>query len=170
MVWAPSKAILTPRAIAVNLMAYFVANQADVLTWAGGTGFVPLRAYSTVASRVDKKPVFPMISFMEDTDLAVYGNDLIGAEYKAVFEVVIDNPDPAVAKANAEIYCKALVSMILNCPGASLVTNTGAVGQSITCQQIETNFDQIAEPKSKTMFYQVFQISADFTMSATGNI
>jgi len=163
MVWAPSKAVITPRALAVNLLTYFGTHQADALTWAGGTGLVALRAYSTVASRVDNKPIYPMISFLDDNDSVIYGNDLSEAAYQVTFEVVIENTNPATAVENAKIYAKALVSMIINCPAADLATGTGATQGSITCQEIETGFDEIKHIDKKD-FFQVFQIRAAFTL------
>lgn len=165
MTYSPTLVILTPRAIALNLLGYFASTQADALTWAGNGNLIPIQEFAaSVGNR--SEPVFPYIATETDEDAVIYGGDSIDSLYRVQFELVIENPDPNAATANAKIYAKAICSMILNCPPATLGANTGADGHDIRCREIITGFEPIGTNDAEDDFFQEVKIRAEFTLFA----
>lgn len=158
-------AILTPRAIALNLLGHFAVAQVGALAWAGDGSLIPIQEFAaSVGNR--SEPVFPYIATETDEDAVVYGGDSIDGLYRVQFEMVIENPDPNTATANAKIYTKAVCSMILNCPAATLGADTGANGNDIRCQEIITGFEPIGTNDQQNDFFQEVKIRAEFTLFA----
>ncbi len=169
MAWTPQKAIITPRAIPGNLVAWCLdaTRQADALTWAGGTGYKLVKTYQNSVAE-PTKPVFPCIAFSDDNDEQDFTEDLIAAVYTFTLEISIQsaNPDPAVTQAR--IYDKAFRSMIRNCPDATLIANTGALTGAVLIS-IETGFLAIKaadEGRSRNNFLQQMQIRVRYALMA----
>lgn len=158
-------AVLTARAIPINLLAYFADEQTQeaALSDAGGNGLPLIKTVSqTVANRMI--PAYPSIAFLDDNDAKDYGGDTIQAAYVASFEVNVNSNNPDTAVSNARIYEAAIENMILNCPFATLTANTGATTCNI--QQLESGFDQIKVNDAQTDFLQTFQIRATWLLTA----
>lgn len=171
MTWTPTLAIITPRAVPVNLLTYVTdsTRQTDALTWAGDSSLKLIKTFSnSVANRAI--PVFPSIAFSDDNDIEEFGEDTVTAAYAFTFEVSIQNADPDTAVTNARVYDKALRSMIVNCPSATLGTNTGCVSGTAAVQTIETGFEPIKTNEKQNDFLQQFQIRVTVTMVAPANI
>lgn len=165
MTWTPQFKVLNARAIPDNLLAYIATNQADALLWANGTALRPIQQFSnSVANRA--VPVYPAISFANDSDAEDYTQDFLPGVYSVVFEVMIQNSDPNTAVSEARSYAKAIKSMIRNCPNSTLTANTGANANSAVLESIETEFAEIKTNEMQNDFMQSFQLRAIFTLTA----
>lgn len=164
MAWTPTRSIITARAIPENLLTYVTdaTRCADALTWASGTGYKLLKKYTTSAL-ARTTPIYPCIAFEDDTDKQDLSGDLIDAVYSVIFEVSIQNATADTALTQARVYAKAISSMIVNCPTATLITNTGAVFGVI--EAIEVGFLPIKTNEKQNDFLQQFQIRATFSLT-----
>lgn len=166
MAWTPTLAIITPRAVPVNLLTYVTdsTRQTDALTWAGDSSLKLIKTFSnSVANRAI--PVFPSIAFSDDNDAQEFGEDVIQAAYSFTFEVSIQNADPDTAVTNARVYDKALRSMIVNCPDATIISGTGALPEA-SLITIETGFEPIKTNEKQNDFLQQFQIRVTYVLRA----
>lgn len=161
MAWTPTETIIHARAIPDNLLAYIEANQEDALVWASGSAMKPIAEFSSTVANRDV-PVFPSIAYSDDNDAADYTETLPIGAYSVVLEVMVNNSDPSIAVTQARSYAKAIVSMIRNCPPASLLPNTGL--SVATLQTIETGFDPIKTNEMQNDFLQMFQIRAVYNL------
>ncbi len=167
MPWTPKHTIIKARAIADNLLAYFEANQVDVLTWAGDGSLKPIKKFSnSVAYRAI--PVYPSIAFSDDSDAVDYAGDLATGIYNLTFEVSIQNQDPDTAVIQARKYAAAIISMIRNCPPATLAANAGVKLEATYIDTIVCGFDPIKTNDMQNDFLQVFQIATVFNLMAEG--
>jgi hypothetical protein len=160
--WTPSYPVTNARAIAENLLAYFEANQADALVWAGGS-LKPLKKFSqSLADRT--VPAFPSIAFSDDNDATDYATSTAAqGAYSLTFEVSVQSLNGDTATTQARRYSLAIVSMIRNCPKATLIANTGCI-QAVV-DTIEIGFDPIrAHENRKNDFLQVFQVRTTFIL------
>lgn len=167
MAWTPSYTVLKTRAIPSNILTYVIdaTRQADAITWAGGGSLKAFKTFSnSVANRT--KPVFPSIAFSDDNDVQVFGDDLIEAVYSCIFEVSIQHSSPDTVVTNARYYAAALVSMIRNCPPATLAANTGADVYATVIEGVEVGFEQIKTNEMQNDFLQQFQIRVTVRLSA----
>lgn len=161
MVWTPQFSIIKARAVVPNLLTYFQAHQADALLWAYGSALKPFQQFSdTVANR--SAPVFPSIAFKRDSSRTTYGNDTQLTEYSVVFEMVIENQAPNLATSQARAYRDAVISMITNCPDATLGANTGCLKPMIT--EVADNFDEIQANAPKNDFFQEIEIGTTISL------
>lgn len=169
MTWTPAFNTIKTRAVADNLLAFIAANQADAILWAtSGSALKPIKQFSnSVMSRT--VPVFPSIAFASDQDAQDYTEDVIESAYSVVFEIVIENANPDTAVTQARSYAAAIVSMIRNCPPATLAENTGAVVNAAHIQTVEVQFDEIKTNDTQTDFFQTFQIRAVCSLIASNN-
>lgn len=150
-------AVLTARAIPLNILAYIQSDQDSYLE----TGLKAIKNVSqTVANR--SVPYYPSIAFSDDNDAKDYSGDVIQAAYSATFEISVTSNDPDDAVTQARKYAAGVESMILNCP--TLTTNTGATSASI--QTLESGFDPIKTNDQQSEFLQVFQIRATWLLTA----
>lgn len=166
MTWNPTLTVITPRALAINLLEYAIDEdrQTDALTWAGGENFKLVKTFSqTIANRAI--PVYPSIAIVDDNDAQDMAEDIIQGGYQVTFEMQIQNANPDTAAANAEIYRKAFCSMFVNCPQATLITNSGAT--NATLQTMETNFDPIKANEAQNDFLQTFQVRLGYSLNLT---
>lgn len=173
MPWTPTRTVIYARAIPENLLTYFETNQADALTWAGGGSLKPIRRFgNSVANRA--VPVYPSIAFYDDNDAVDYTTDLALAGYSCTFELMIakakaDDADAAnTVVTDARKYARAYLSMILNCPNATLAANTGTHANAATVETIECGFDPIRTNDKQNEFLQAVQIRATFRLQAAG--
>lgn len=169
MVWNPQYTVINSRAIADNLLTYFATNQADALTWAGGGSLKPFRKFSnSIANRA--VPVYPAIAFSDDNDAVDYTGDVTEGAYSLTFEVSIDKATANDSNAadtvvtDARLYAIAIVSMIRNCPLATLAANTGALAGGTVIETIECGFDPIRSNDARNEFLQVFQVRTVFRL------
>ena len=165
MTWAPTRAIVTARAIPDNILAYIVDadRQADVLTWAGNGDLKLIKTFaSSVGNRL--RPVYPSIAFLNDEDAKDYAEDIISAVYRGTFEIVIQNSDPDQVVTNARVYAMAIESMILNCPNATVTVGTGA--SIAVVETIQMVFDEIKTNEKQNDFFQPFNIRVSWLIHA----
>lgn len=164
MAWSPTKAIITARAIPENLLTYVTdaTRCADALTWAGGSSYAVLKKYTTSAL-ARTTPIYPCIAFEDDQDKQDLSGDLIEAVYSVIFELSIQNASADTATLKARIYAKAVSSMIVNCPTATLITNTGAVFGLV--EAIEVGFMPIKTNEKQNDFLQQFQIRTTISLT-----
>ncbi len=171
MAWSPSYAVITPRAIADNILTYWTdaTRQADALTWADGTGLRLIKTVSQIKANTAFTP-YPSVEFADDSDLQEFGNDIIECEYEVAFRFGIQGTSAATALANARKYSAAFTSMLVNCPPATLATNSGATPGTVTVQRVATGYDVIKagnEGKATADFLQEFEIRASITMNGS---
>lgn len=167
MAWTPTKAIITPRAIPDNLLTYCTdsTRQTDAFTWAGDSSLKLLKKYNSHVF-ANSTPVFPAIAFNDDSDAQDFSEDMLMCAYSFMFEVSIQTATPDTAVSQARTYDKAIRSMILNCPAATIGANTGYT--SITILQIETGFERIKAHESQANnFLQQFQIRVTVLIHAS---
>ncbi len=165
--------IIKPRFISSNLLAYITneTTQAEALEEVGATGYKALKslAQRREQQRQDTKtPMYPAIAFDNDNDAQEYNDDLIDAEYVTTFRMVIQNEDDLDAVEQAIYYEAAVNLMLVNCPTATLIANTGATYGVIT--RIDKGFLAIQAGQDGTAdndFYQIVEMKA--TVSLTGN-
>ncbi len=167
MAWTPERPITTPRAIADNLLRFFMENQEDAILWV--TADNPLKPIAKFSSSVANRltPVYPAISFSDDNDNVDYAGDVLLGAYSVTFEVMIQNQNPEKVISQAKSYLKAFVSMIVNCPQDELVRSTGAVEGTIILQTLETGFDPIRTNEKLNYSLQQFQIRAIYSLAAS---
>ncbi len=166
MAWTPTKAIITPRAIPENLLTYVTdsTRQTDALTWAGDSSLKLLKKYNSHVF-ANTTPVFPAIAFNDDNDAQDVSEDVIDGAYSFVFEVSIQTSTPDTAISQARTYDKAIRSMIVNCPAATIGANTGY--SSISILTIETGFERLKAHESQANnFLQQFQIRVTMLITA----
>ncbi len=166
MTWTPTLKTIKARHVADNLAAYILdaTRQADAYTWAGGTGQKLIKKFSaSVANRTT--PVYPALAYSDDNDAQDFTTDIIRAAYSVTFEVSVQNSNPDTAVTQAQVYRDAIVSMIVNVPPATLITNTGALTGAVL-DSIETGFDPIKTNDAQNDFLQQFQIRVTYTLHA----
>lgn len=161
--WTPTQNTINARAIPDNLFAFFAANQADAFTWAGDGSLKPVKKFSdSVANR--SAPVFPAMAFSDDADAVDYTGDVLDGAYQLTLEFMITNSDPDEAVRQSRIYAKAFVSMLVNCPDATLIANTGA--NTTVIEDVTVGFDPIRSDEEQIDFMQLFQIRATIRLNA----
>lgn len=158
MVWSPTIAVTESRAIAENLLTFFEANQADAILWANGSALRPIQRFeNSVANR--NLPVYPAVTFIQDVDETVYDEDIEASIYTVNFLLMVTGPVPATVVSEARKYTKALESMIVNCPAATLGANTGAVTGTVKAARPESQFNEIKTNGLNNDFMQEVVIS-----------
>lgn len=161
MAWTDTYKVIDARRIPGNLLAYFQTNQTDALLWAHGSALKDFQQFSdSVANRAF--PVFPSIAFKRDSMKTTGDGDLLETEYSVVFEVVIENPGANTVVAQARSYAKAIASMMVNCPDATLYANTEASTGVIT--ELADNFDEVKANETQNDFFQEFEVGATFSL------
>lgn len=163
MTYSPKFNIINAGVIADNLMTWVIAQQADALTWAGGTGYKALQKYAS--SVLDRStPVFPAIAFADDEDDQDFTEDVIPSAYEVGFEVSIQNANPDTAVTQAKIYRKAICSLIANCPDATLIANTGALSGAVLLK-MRTKFSPIKTNEAQSDFLQQFEVRVTYLLN-----
>ena len=161
MAWSDTYKVIDARKIVSNLFTYFQTNQADALLWAHGSALKDFKQFAdSVANRAT--PAFPSIAFKRDSTKWDATGDVVETEYSVVFEMVIENPSPTLAVSQGRSYAKAVASMILNCPTATLLANTGAVTGVVT--EMADNFTEIKSNDTQNDFFQEIEIGATFSL------
>jgi hypothetical protein len=141
-VWDPKVNTLNLRALSVNIMDYWEANQADVFTWLGAPTLPPIKDFSgTVANR--DTPVWPALAFVGDADGVGYTEDVLNALYQMRFELMVVGTDPDECVVQARLYTHALISMLLNCPPAVLLLNSGVMSTEVVVEETTVDFLEI---------------------------
>lgn len=150
--------------MAENLFAYFQTNQADALLWAHGSALKSFQQFSaSVANRT--LPVFPSIAFIDDADAQDFtGDGLLPGAYNLGFELMVQNQNPTTATTEARSYAAAVISMIRNCPTATLLADTGATTEIL--ESIECGFDPIQTNDAQNDFMQQIEIRATYRLTA----
>jgi hypothetical protein len=157
MVYTPRFNTINSRVIVDNLLTYWLANQADAFTWAGDSSLKTLKKFE--ASVTDRSvPVFPAVTFADDSEAIDYAGDTVIALYQPAFNVMITNADPDEAVRQAWLYSKALTSLLINCPKSTLAANTGAAASATIIEDMATAFDPIRADEEQIDFMQLFQI------------
>lgn len=157
MTWAPTKRVLTSRALAVNLLDYVIANQEAAYAWAGNGNLKLIKTPSqSLANRA--VPTYPSIAFANDDDATNYTNDTIPAAYNVAFELLIEGPDADAVVIDARIYVKAILSMIVNIDHATLIADTGAVEAILNT--ISTIFESIKTNEKQNRFLQTVEVKS----------
>jgi hypothetical protein len=169
MAWTPDFAIIKPRVIADNILTYWTdeTRQTDALTWAGDGSLRLIKTVSQIKATTAFTP-YPSVEFADDSDLQEFGNDYIECEYEVAFRFGIQGTSAAVALSNARKYSAAFTSMLVNCPPATLATNSGATAGTVTVQRVATGYDVIKagnEGKATADFLQEFEIRTSITMT-----
>jgi hypothetical protein len=166
MAWTPTYNTINARVIPENLFAFFVANQDDALTWAGDGSLKPIKKFSdSVANRTVS--VFPAISFSDDADAQDLAGDTNITGYQVSFELMVTDPSPDEAVRAARVYTKAIVSMIVNCPKATIAANTGATPGATIIEDITVGFDPIRSDEDQVDFMQLVRITPTFRLDGS---
>lgn len=162
MAWTPAYGVINARAMVGNLLTYFQTNQAAALTWAHGSALKSFQQFAdTVANRAT--PACPSIAFKRDSTKWDADGDIVQVEYSVVFEVVVENPSPSTAVTQGRSYAKAIMSMILNCPTATLLTGTGA--NTVLVDSMADNFQEIKSNDMQNDFFQEFEVGVTFALT-----
>jgi hypothetical protein len=164
--WTPKLAVLSARAIPVNLLDYITNEERlqAVLEWAGDGN---LKLLKTRRQRLQNKklPQYPSIEFSDDNDAKKYASDIIGGAYSLVLETAVRSNDMDEAIRQARIYSTAVESMIVNIPRETLLTGTGAF--AAVHDSIETGFEKLKKHTDRENdFLQVFQTRATWQLQA----
>lgn len=172
MTWTPQKAVITARAIPENLLTYITdaTRCRDALDWALGSSsaatYKLLQKYTTsVLAR--STPVFPSIAFQDDTDAQDLSGDVIQGAYSLTFEVSVQNTSPDNALTQARVYEKAITSMMVNCPVATLIAGAAAI--TATYEALEVGFLTIKTNEKQNDFLQQFHVRATISISTGAN-
>jgi hypothetical protein len=173
MTWAPTRAVITARAIPENLLTYITdaTRCRAALDWALGSTsaatYKLLNKYTTsVLAR--STPVFPSIAFSDDNDEQA-GEDVLVCIYTAIFEVSVQNTSPDTAATQARVYSKAISSLMLNCPIATLISGTGATFGQVPHPPM-TGFLPIKTNEKQNDFLQQFQIRVVVNLDTGANL
>ncbi len=105
------------------------------------------------------------MAYTDDNDEQAF-DDLIAAVYQCTFLLGVQATTAALAIANARVYNKAFLSMMVNCPASTLGANTGAANTS-KVQAALTGFLVVKagnDGKSTNDFLQEFQIRLTISM------
>ena len=172
MTWTPTQAVLTLRAIPDNLLTYCMdaTRQRDALTWAGGGA--TLRLIKSIAELNADRTLtpYPSIAYTDDDDAQEF-DDIITGVYQCTFVLGSQATTAALALSNARIYDKALRSMMVNCPVATLVSGTGAARGRI--QLTASGFLPVKagnQGKATNDFLQEFQLRVTVVLTAQFNL
>ena len=165
MAWQPKTKIVTPSAIADNLLAFIKLRIGEALVWAGGSGSSLkelLNVAETVAIR--DKPIYPYIAFSDDNSISPLENDVNPTGYSVVFEIATTSNLPAQALADARIYERAVKSLIADCPPEVLLENTNALIGRDFLTQFEVGYEEIRKHDTQEFYNQTLQIRATFKL------
>lgn len=170
MTWTPQRQVIIARAIPENLLTYITdaSRCRDALDWALGsstTGSYKLLKKYTTSVLARTTTVYPCIAFSDDQDGQPLDEDLIEDVYRVLFEISVQDTSPDTALTQARVYCKAVQSMIVNCPSSTLVANTGATAGSGKVQSLEVGFLPIKTNEMQNDFLQQFQVRAGITLN-----
>jgi hypothetical protein len=135
-------------------------------TWAGDGTLRPIKKFSdSVANKA--VAVFPAISFSDDADAMDLAGDTVVTAYQVSFELMVNDPDPDEAVRQARIYTRAIVSMIVNCPLATLAANTDATATATIIEDITVSFDPIRSDQRQVDFMQLVRITPVFRLEGS---
>jgi hypothetical protein len=172
MPWTPIQKALNLRAIADNILTYWLANQADAVPWAATqlayADPIPLlkRFSDSAAILAEKAPVFPAVAFASDADAADY-NDAIESGYIVRFDTMVTGPNAEVCVRQARVYSLALLSMLLNCPKATLAANARVTINNTHIEDTIIEFGEILSNEEQTDFMQRFELQATIRVHAS---
>ena len=164
MAWTPTLNTINARVIPDNLFAFFATNQADAFTWAGDSSLKLVKKFSdSVANRSD--PVFPAMSFSDDSSAEDFTGDMNVALYQPTFEFMVTSLDPDEAVRESRLYAKAFASMILNCPEATLLAGTSAAKAIV--EDMTISYDPIRADEDQIDFMEMFHIRPTIRLEAS---
>ena len=164
MAWTPKYNALNLRSIADNLIEYWKDNQVEVFAWAGDADLPPIKAFTDV---LIQGPVFPAVALSNDLDAVDYTGDVLNAGYQPIFSLMVVNKDPSIAMQHARLYSRALISMLLNCPAATLLANTGVISTEVVIDDTATNFLEIMADEEEVTYMQRVDIQATIRVQAS---
>lgn len=164
MAWTPKQNVANKRKIVANLMAFVKTNQVDALAWASPNETLkPFVEFSDSVGNRDK-PNLPSLAFADDDAASDYTQDLVASAYRVNFEAMVENSDANKVVQQARLYALALESLIRNIEKPALLAGTG-IG-NFTLETIETGFEQVKVNRRRTMFMQMFEVRATYTLRA----
>lgn len=163
MAWTPRNNIIDLDKITENLFAFITTNQADAILWANNN--VALTAFAKLypSARGRLSTVFPCLMLLKKNVATDFSGDMLQASISLIFEAQIQggNVDDIVEKA--EKYAKAVESMLINIPMATLTTGTFKP-QTGDIENIETEYDLLRSNKGNTVYLQIFQTQIEYSL------
>jgi len=166
--WTPRYKVLSLREIANNLVTYWKANQEEVFEWAGDADLPLIKEFSD--SLNEDNTGFPAVALQNDVDAQDFitkGTE-INAGYQPSFSLMVVGPDPNECVRQARLYVLSLSSMMVNCPPATLLANTGADLKEAVVEDITASFLEMMINEDKTDYLQRVDIQA--TIRVKGSI
>lgn len=134
MTWTPERVASNTGPIIANLIEYFKAHQTEAIAWACAAAGITAPDdiayfYDTNAGSQDR--IFPNVQFLnedEDTDYIEAGNAITYpidlqmelAHEMAALETLAEQA--SILRAQAKVYMRAIESMVLNIPTATLMS------------------------------------------------
>lgn len=167
MAWLPQLNAPNLRAIADNLIAYWKLNQEDAFAWAGDAELPPIKEF---LDNIEDDPGFPAVALVNDVAAIDYvtGGTVVNAGYQPTFDLMVVGPDPKECVRQARVYVKALISMWVNCPDATLVANAGVSPKNVVVEDVTSNFLEMMIHEDKIDFMQ--RVSIQATVRVEGSI
>lgn len=173
MAWTPTVKVLNLRAIADNLLDYWMTNQADAIPWAATqlayADPIPLlkNFLDSAAFLAEKGPIYPAVAFASDADAADYSDTTVAGGYILRFDTMVTGEDPELIVRQARVYALALLSMMLNCPKATLVDRAGVTADKTKIEDSVIEFGEMLSNNEQTAFMQRFELQATVRVFGT---
>lgn len=166
MPWNPNLAATDISLIWPNLRAWIEANQVDALSWAnGGAGLDPFaQIYNSAAGRAHT--VWPDLMVTGDAAKTDYGDEGLMVSYGLALVMRLVDPDPDVLIAKGKKYLRAVESMIVNCPVATLLNGVDA--EQATLLEVEVEPSILGE--SESVYLQVTRLRVSWAILQNGYV
>lgn len=157
MAWTPAAKIIDLVPVADNLLAYIQANQTDALEWAnGGPGLNDFaKLYTNASGRL--QTMFPSLMILAQAEEPDIAGEVLLSGLQLTLEGTISGGDADQLVLDTKKYAKAVASMLMNIPSASLMAGTDDVTHS-QIHELETKYDILRGQQGSTAFLQIFQI------------
>ena len=167
MAWTPQKNVVDLTKIVDNLLAYIEQNDDAALLWANDNAeALPefAKLYSNASGRLGT--IFPSIMVLTQADEGEesewQGGDVLLTGLQLTFEVTLTGSKADELVLTTKKYERALKSMLVNCPPATLYADSSIVDAFM--KQIGTKFDILRGQKTANSYLQIFQTTVLYAL------
>lgn len=173
MAWTPKEQVLDLTPIIDNLLGYIEANDADALAWANGGDAMDEFAglYPNASGRLATK--FPQLIVLDQEIRVQIGGsenegDILIGTLALTLEGAVMGKDVDPLVQDAKVRAKAVESMLMNIPLATLAAGCSPAITSAVCMGYQTAHDQVKGQggKSASSWLQIWQTRAEYQLTA----
>lgn len=166
MAWDPAKAVLDLTPIADNFLGYVEEFGMDAINWASNGADLEdfHKLYTNSGGRLATD--FPSLMILTQECEIDLSGELLRGEYQLVLEGTVGGPDTDELVLATKMYAKAVGSLIMNIPTATLVKGTDPLISAAALQEFGTVFDLVRGVVNVSGFVQVFQVRSKYAFIA----